>query len=197
MKTMKKGLVQVYTGNGKGKTTAAIGQAIRALGQDYKVCLIQFFKKPTSGEIKILKNLLSIKLHPHLSPPPLRGRIEEGGNSYTIKLLHPLPLYPEEKNRNFLRRKMKDILPKISKIIESKDYDLVILDEILIALREHLLAEEEILDLLKNKPKSVEVILTGRGASKKVLEAADLVTEMKEVKHPWRRGVRARKGIEY
>ena len=194
---MKKGLVQVYTGNGKGKTTAAIGQAIRALGQDYKVCLIQFFKKPTSGEIKILKNLLSIKLHPHLSPPPLRGRIEEGGNSYTIKLLHPLPLYPEEKNRNFLRRKMKDILPKISKIIESKDYDLVILDEILIALREHLLAEEEILDLLKNKPKSVEVILTGRGASKKVLEAADLVTEMKEVKHPWRRGVRARKGIEY
>ncbi|PIZ18188.1 cob(I)yrinic acid a,c-diamide adenosyltransferase, partial [Candidatus Desantisbacteria bacterium CG_4_10_14_0_8_um_filter_48_22] len=66
---MKKGLVQVYTGNGKGKTTAAIGQAIRALGQDYKVCLIQFFKKPTSGEIKILKNLLSIKLHPHLSPP--------------------------------------------------------------------------------------------------------------------------------
>ena len=194
---MKKGLVQVYTGNGKGKTTAAIGQAIRALGQDYKVCLIQFFKKPTSGEIKILKNLLSIKLHPHLSPPPLRGRIEEGGNSYTIKLLHPLPLYPEEKNRNFLRRKMKDILPKISKIIESKDYDLVILDEILIALREHLLAEEEILDLLKNKPKSVEVILTGRGASNKVLEAANLVTEMKEVKHPWRRGVRARKGIEY
>ena len=170
---MKKGLVQIYTGNGKGKTTAAIGQAIRALGQDYKVCLIQFFKKPFSGEIRILKNLPS------------------------IKLLHPLPFYPEEKNRNFLRRKMKDILPKISKIIESKDYDLVILDEILIALREHLLAEEEILDLLKNKPASVELILTGRGASNKVLEAANLVTEMKEVKHPWRRGVRARKGIEY
>ncbi|HCG77491.1 TPA: cob(I)yrinic acid a,c-diamide adenosyltransferase, partial [bacterium] len=72
-----------------------------------------------------------------------------------------------------------------------------ILDEILIALREHLLAEEEILDLLKNKPASVELILTGRGASNKVLEAANLVTEMKEVKHPWRRGVRARKGIEY
>ena len=197
MKTMKKGLVQVYTGNGKGKTTAAIGQAIRALGQDYKVCLIQFFKKPTSGEIKILKNLLSIKLHPHLSPPPLRGRIEEGGNSYTIKLLHPLPLYPEEKNRNLLKRKIKDILPKISEIVKSKGYDLVILDEILIVLRDNLLAEEEILNLLKNKPASVELILTGRGASNKVLEAANLVTEMKEVKHPWRRGVRARKGIEY
>ena len=92
---------------------------------------------------------------------------------------------------------MKDILPKISKIIESKDYDLVILDEILIALGEHLLAEEEILDLLKNKPASVELILTGRGATKKVLEAADLVTEMKEVKHPYRSGIKIRRGIEY
>ena len=170
---MKKGLVQVYTGNGKGKTTAAIGQAIRALGQDYKVCLIQFFKKPTSGELKILKNFPN------------------------LKLLHPLPLYPEEKNRNLLKRKIKDILPKISEIVKSKGYDLVILDEILIVLRDNLLAEEEILNLLKNKPASVELILTGRGATKKVLEAADLVTEMKEVKHPYRSGIKIRRGIEY
>ncbi len=170
---MKKGLVQVYTGNGKGKTTAAIGQAIRALGQDYKVCLIQFFKKPTSGETKILKNLPN------------------------IKLIHPLPFYPEEKNRDFLKKKIKDILPAISKIIKSKTYDLVILDEINIALRDHLLPEDDILNLIKNKPKSVELILTGRGATEKIIKAADLVTELKEVKHPWRKRIKARRGIEY
>ena len=170
---MKKGLVQVYTGNGKGKTTAAIGQAIRALGRGYKVCLIQFFKKPASGEIRILKNLSN------------------------IKLIHPLPFYPEGKNRALLKKKAKDIFSAISKIIKSKIYDLVILDEVNVALHMHLLAEKEILNLLKDKPKSVEVIFTGRGATKKIIESVDLVTEFKEVKHPWKRGVKARKGIEY
>lgn len=170
---MKEGLIQVYTGNGKGKTTAAIGQAIRALGQDYKICLIQFFKKPTSGEIKILKNLPS------------------------IKLIHPLPFYPEGKNQALLKKKTKDIFPVVSKIIKSKMYDLVILDEVNVALQEHLLVEKEILNLLKDKPKSVEVILTGRGATKKIIESADLVTEFKEIKHPWRKGIKARRGIEY
>ncbi len=170
---MKEGLVQVYTGNGKGKTTAAIGQAIRALGRGYKVCFIQFFKKSESGEVKILKNFPN------------------------LKLLHPLPFYPAEKNQDFLKQKIETILPKISKIIKSENYDLVILDEINIALRNELLKERDILDLLKNKPKSVELILTGRGATKKIIESADLVTEMKEIKHPLTKGVKARRGIEY
>ncbi len=170
---MKKGLVQVYTGNGKGKTTAAVGQTIRALGRGYQVCFIQFFKKSESGEVKILKNFPN------------------------LKLLHPLQFYPTEKNRNFLKKKIETILPKISKIIKSENYDLVILDEINIALRNELLKERDILDLLKNKPKSVELILTGRGATKKIIESADLVTEMKEIKHPLTKGVKARRGIEY
>ena len=170
---MKKGLIQVYTGNGKGKTTAAVGQAIRALGRGYKVCFIQFFKQPTSGEIKILKNFPD------------------------LKLVHPLPLYPEKKNLPLLQRKAKGLLSFISKIIKSKTYDLVILDEVNIALREGFLDKTIFLDLLKNKPKSVEVILTGRGATEKIIKAADLVTEMKEIKHPFKKGVKARKGIEY
>ena len=170
---MKKGLVQVYTGNGKGKTTAAIGQAIRALGRGYQVCFIQFFKEHTSGEIKILKSFPN------------------------LKLLHPLPFYPTEKNRNFLKKKIESILPKISKVIKSKTYDLVILDEINITLRNELLEEREILNLIKNKPKSVELILTGRGATEEIIKMADLVTEMKEIKHPLKKGTKARKGIEY
>ena len=170
---MKKGLVQVYTGNGKGKTTAAIGQAIRVLGSGYKVCFIQFFKKSESGEVKILKSFPN------------------------LKLLHPLPFYPAEKNRDFLKKKIETILLRISKIIKSENYDLVILDELNIALRNELLEERDILDLLKNKPKSVELIFTGRGATKKIIESADLVTEMKEIKHPFKKGIKARKGIEY
>ena len=170
---MKKGLVQVYTGNGKGKTTAAIGQAIRALGRGYQVCFIQFFKRPVSGEVKILKSFPN------------------------LKLLHPLPFYPTEKNRNFLKKKIKVVLPGISEIIKSESYDLVILDEINIALRNELLKEKDILDLLKNRPKSVELILTGRGATEEIIKMADLVTETKEIKHPLKKGVKAREGIEY
>ena len=170
---MKKGLVQVYTGNGKGKTTAAIGQAIRALGRGYQVCFIQFFKRPVSGEVKILKSFPN------------------------LKLLHPLPFYPTKKNQYFLKKKIKDILPEVSKIIKSENYDLVILDEINIALRNKLLEEREILNLIKNKPESVELILTGRGATEEIIKMADLVTEMKEIKHPLKKGVKAREGIEY
>ena len=170
---MKKGLVQVYTGNGKGKTTAAIGQAIRALGRGYKVYFIQFFKEHNSGEVKILKSFPN------------------------LKLVHPLPFYPTEKNQDFLKQKIRNILQKISKIIKSENYDLVILDEINIALRNELLKERDILDLLKNKPKSVELILTGRGATKEIIKAANLVTEMKEIKHPLKKGVKAREGVEY
>jgi len=170
---MRKGLVQVYTGDGKGKTTAAIGQAIRALGRGYQVCFIQFFKEHNSGEVKILKNFPN------------------------LKLLHPLPFYPTKKNRDFLKKKIERILLEISKIIKSKTYDLVILDEINIALRNELLKEGDILDLLKNKPRSLELILTGRGATKEIIKMADLVTEMKEIKHPLKKGIKAREGIEY
>lgn len=170
---MKKGLVQVYTGDGKGKTTAAVGQAIRVLGRGYKVCFIQFFKKPTSGEVKILKSFPN------------------------LKLVHPLPFYPTEKNQDFLKKKIKGILPKISKIIKSENYDLVILDEINIALKNELLKERDVLNLIKNKPKSVELILAGRGATEEIIKKVDLVTELKEIKHPWKKGIKAREGIEY
>ena len=173
----EKGLIQIYTGDGKGKTTASIGQAIRARGHKFKVCFVYFFKNLKDfpyGEVELLKGLgieivNFVPRHPHFykNIPP------EGVREECLKALESL----EE--------------------IFQKNYDMVILDEILIALRDGFLKEEEILQLLEKKPESLEIILTGRGATKKIIERADLVTEMKEIKHPFHQGVKKRRGIEY
>ena len=172
-----KGLIQVYTGDGKGKTTASIGQAIRAKGHNFKVCFVYFFKNLqdfTYGEVEILKGLgievvNFVPQHPHFykNIPP------EG-----------------------VREKCLKALESIKEIFE-KGYHMLILDEILIALRDKFLKEHEILELLDKKPGALEIILTGRGATKKIIHRADLVTEMKKIKHPFHRGVKERRGIEY
>ncbi|MFB0526830.1 MAG: cob(I)yrinic acid a,c-diamide adenosyltransferase [bacterium] len=173
----KKGLIQIYTGDGKGKTTASIGQAIRAKGHKFKVCFVYFFKNLKDfhyGEVEVLKGLgieivSLVPRHPHFykNIPP------EG-----------------------LREECLKALESIKEIFE-KNYDMIILDEILIALRDRFLKEEEILQLLEKKPESLEIILTGRGATRKIIERAALVTEMKKIKHPFHRGVKERRGIEY
>ncbi len=171
---MKKAIVQVFTGHGKGKTTAAIGQAIRALGWKKKVLLIQFLKKGLYGEIKTLKHFNNVK-------------IIQSGPNYIVE--------------DWIKLKKKGVIgktyDKVKDLILSGEYHLVILDEINFALDKGLIEMEEVIKLINNRPKDVNLILTGRNAPKKIIEMADLVTEMKEIKHDYRKGMKARKGIEY
>jgi len=173
----KKGLIQVYTGDGKGKTTASIGQAIRAKGHKLKVCFVYFFKDLKAfpyGEMEVLKGL---------------------GIDTTGFVPHH-PHFDKKISAKMIREECLAALEAIKEIFQ-KNYDMLILDEMLIALRDGFLKEGEILDLLAKKPESLEIILTGRGATKKIIETADLVTEMKRIKHPLNRGVKGKEGIEY
>ena len=158
---MKRGLVQVYTGGGKGKTTVAVGQTLRALGRGYRVCFIQFFKHNLSGEIKALKRF----------SPQIKV--------INFKQVHPFFSKLSSSELNNLKGKVKSDLKEVVKIIKSETYDLVVLDEILIALHDNFISEKEILNLIDERPKGVELILTGRRATKKIIEKADLATEMK------------------
>ncbi len=166
-------MIQVYTGNGKGKTTAAFGLALRASGAGLKVYIGQFAKGRSYSEIKALKKIKNI-------------RIEQFGRSCFIKRS------PEKKDFELARAGFK----KISEIIRKKKYRLIILDEINIAVKLKLIPLRDLLRLIKNTPKSTELVLTGRYAHLKIIKVADLVSEVKEVKHYYAKGVKARRGIE-
>ncbi|MFN3740745.1 MAG: cob(I)yrinic acid a,c-diamide adenosyltransferase [Thermodesulfovibrionales bacterium] len=170
---MRKGYVQIYTGDGKGKTTAAIGLAIRAAGAGLKVFFAQFIKNRRCSEHKALErfdDLITIKQYG-------RGFIR-GKPSKEIE------------------RIIKKGFNEVKKVVLSGDYDIVILDEINVALHYNLLDTSEIMELIKNKPSGAELVLTGRYAPQKLIKKADLVTEMKKIKHYMDRGVKARTGIE-
>jgi cob(I)alamin adenosyltransferase len=170
------GLVQIYTGNGKGKTSAAFGQSLRAIGRGLKVYVIQFIKGGFDyGELYIVEKL-----------PNLELRAFGHGKFITEK--------PPKKDDV---KSAKDALDLAIKVVSSGDYDIVILDEINVALMLGLITLDSVIDLIKKKPKHVELILTGRGAHEKLIKAADLVTEMKEIKHPFKNGIPPRKGIEF
>lgn len=170
---MKKGFIQVYTGDGKGKTTAALGLALRASGAGLKVYIGQFMKKGCFSEHKALKKFTNIKA-------------EQFGQGCLIRKK------PTAKDKTLALKGFS----KIKKIINKGDYDLVILDEINLALSYKLLSMEDVLALLKEKPKQVEIILTGRKAPIEIIKIADLVTEMKEKKHYYKKGECSRVGIE-
>jgi len=168
-----RGLVHVYTGDGKGKTTAALGLALRAVGQGMKVIIIQFIK----GDCICGEHLSAARYH-------LFEIVQlNTGNSFTQNL--------EE-----LRSTTEQTLALAEKIVLGGDYDVVILDEIFVAISKGLVSTEQTLNLMNRKPGPMELILTGRGAPKEIIEQADLVTEMVAVKHPFTKGVMARKGIE-
>jgi cob(I)alamin adenosyltransferase len=172
-----KGLIQVYTGDGKGKTTASIGQAIRAKGHKFKVCFVHFFKNPKDtpyGEMEVLKKL----------------GIE------TVGFAPYHPHFYKDITAKQIREECLKALQSIKEIFQ-KGYDMIVLDEILIALRDRFLKEGEILDLLEKRPESLEIILTGRGATRKIIQRADLVTEMKKIKHPFNQGLKGKERIEY
>jgi len=170
------GLVQVYTGDGKGKTSAAFGLALRALGRGLKVYVIQFIKGGFDyGELYAIKQLANLELKAF-------GR----GMFITEKP-------PEEVDIKLAM----EAFELAEKVVVSGEYDIVILDEINVALNLRLIKVDEVVKLLKIKPRHVELVLTGRYAPSEIIEAADLVTEMKEIKHPFRKGVPSRKGVEY
>ena len=171
-----RGFIQVYTGNGKGKTTAALGLALRAVGHRFKVFVIQFLKGGmVYGELRSAK-----KLSPYLTIVPM-------GREHFVNKKNPHPI-----DRRWAEKGWE--LAKRS--VQSQKYQLVILDEINVAVEYGLVPLEELLDLMKSKPESVELVLTGRWARPEVLRRADLVTEMKEVKHYYRKGMESRVGIE-
>lgn len=170
---LKRGYVQVYTGEGKGKTTATFGLALRAICAGYKVYIGQFMKGSSYSELKAPKYL------PNLT-------IEQFGEPRSFRTA------PTQREIDIAN----DGLKTIQAIINSGEYDVVVLDEINIALKYNIFTTEKVLSIIKNKPDHVELILTGRYAKKEIIEVADLVTEMRMLKHYYSEGVTARTGIE-
>ena len=173
------GLVIVYTGKGKGKTTAALGIALRASGYEKKICMIQFIKGSWHyGEMDSSK-----KLEPKFEMVAVGkgfvGIIDDKS--------------PKEEHQKIAQEAIKISNEKI----QSGNYDIVILDEINYAVNLELISVKDVLSLIKSKPMGVDLILTGNYAKEEIIEAADLVTEMKEIKHPFQRGIKAKKGIDF
>jgi len=172
---MKKGFLQIYTGDGKGKTTAALGLALRAAGHGLRTYIAQFMKGQTYGELK------SINLVPEME-------IEQFGKDTFIHIDQATPKDIQMAQHGLRKAKEKML---------SGEFSIIILDEINMAVYFKLLTVTEVLDFISAKPKSIELILTGRRAPDELIQRADLVTEMKEIKHYYSQGVDARDGIEY
>jgi len=171
-----RGYVQVYTGNGKGKTTAALGLAIRAAGRGLKTYIGQFMKGQFYGELKALE-----KLQPLI-------KVEQYGKDAFVHVQNP--------PKNADRRLAEIALSRAKDAMCSMEYDIVIFDEIITSHFFHLVSLEAMLGLLSSKPDGVEVVFTGRYAPKKLIDVADLVTEMRQIKHYLSGGITAREGIE-
>jgi len=176
MMSLDEGLIQVYTGDGKGKTTAALGLAIRAAGQGLKVYIVQFMKGwPHYGELTTLGQQANVT-------------IRQFGRPDFVDRENPDPVDV---------RMAQEALDHAREVVKSGEYDLVILDEVNVAVDWKLIQLPDVLSLLDEKPAGVELVLTGRYAHPEIIARADLVTEMKEIKHPYRKGLSRRRGIDY
>ncbi len=201
------GLVHVYTGEGKGKTSAAMGLALRAVGQGFKVYVIQFLKGGAyTGEFIAGKNFL-----------PNINLIQFGRKCINEQKQTKLIGFDEEyKFYDFIRddiecgscrycfandeqqkKYVEAAFEKAKKVSTTGEYDLVILDEINVAVNLNFVEVDSVLELIKNKFEKTELVLTGRGLNQKIVEAADYVSEVKMIKHPFEKGISARRGIEY
>ena len=174
---MELGLIHIYCGDGKGKTTAAMGLAVRCAGRDKKVLITQFLKDNTSGEISVLENIKNItivkgdpvtKFFKFMSPE--EQRITKGEHS----------------------KRFKSITHKAV----SDNYDILIMDEIIASINLELIELEDVIEFLKNKPQGLEVVMTGRNPNEKLIAMSDYVSEIKAVKHPYEKGIGSRIGIE-
>jgi cob(I)alamin adenosyltransferase len=175
----EKGLVIVYTGDGKGKTTAALGLCVRAAGYDEKVCIIQFIKGSWKyGEIDGIKRLApNVELYQ--------------------KGLGFVGIIDDKLDKSEHIKAAGEALEFARGRILSGDYDIVILDEINVAIHLKLIKVDDVLNIIENKPKSLDLVLTGRNAKNEIIDRADLVTEMREIKHPFQKGIKAKKGIDF
>ena len=175
----EKGLVIVYTGNGKGKTTAALGMALRAIGYDHKVCMLQFIKGSWHyGEMDSSK-----KLEPNFE-------LIAVGKGF-VGILDDNS--PREEHEKYAAEAVRICREKIF----SEKYDVIILDEVNYAITLGLIDVQEIIKIIKEKPSELDLVLTGRNVREEIVELADLVTEMKEIKHPFKSGIKAKKGIDF
>jgi cob(I)alamin adenosyltransferase len=173
---LKLGLVQVYTGDGKGKTTAALGAALRACGHGLRVLMIQFMKGSGEyGEVKIAAKIPGFTLH------------QSGLPTFVDREA------PGEEDRRLAREGWR----KAWEALRSGSYDVIILDEINVAADYGLVPLDDVVRFIEEKPREVELILTGRGARPEIIERADLVSEVRMVRHPYERGVAARRGVEF
>ncbi len=172
---MKKGYTQVYTGNGKGKTTAALGLSLRAAGAGLKVFIAQFIKKRRCSEHDIIRERFSDLI-----------TVKQFGEGFILK----------RTITQFDIKSAQKGLAEIRNAIESDEYDVVILDEVNVAVHYNLISVADLLDIMKKKPKGIELVITGRYADERVIEKADLVTEMMEIKHYKEKEVKSRRGIE-
>jgi len=176
MKKLEKGFVQIYTGNGKGKSTAAIGQAVRAAGFGLKTYIAQFMKEYPYNELISLKQLsqwITIE--------------QFGGDEFVYQKELPDKVELDKATKGLQTAKEKML---------SGEYDLIILDEAIVAIYFKLIDTSDLIQFIKNKPTNIELILTGRYCPEELIQLADLVTEMKEVKHYYQKGVTSRRGIE-
>lgn len=175
----KDGLVIVYTGNGKGKTTAALGMALRAVGYNLKICMIQFIKGSWHyGEIDSSK-----RLEPEFE-------LITAGKGFVGII--------DDKSPREEHEKMAQKALCISKEkIQSGKYDIIILDEVNYAINLDLIDVNDVLDLINSKPSNLNLVLTGNYVKPKIVEASDLVTEMNEIKHPFKLGIKAKRGIDF
>jgi cob(I)alamin adenosyltransferase len=175
----KDGLVIVYTGNGKGKTTAALGLALRAIGYEHKVCMLQFIKGSWHyGEMNSSK-----KLEPNFE-------LIAVGKGF-VGILDDNS--PREEHEKYAAEALRICREKIF----SEKYNVVILDEVNYAINLGLINVQEIIKLIKEKPANLDLVLTGNHVKEEIVELADLVTEMKEIKHPFKSGIKAKKGIDF
>ena len=175
------GLVVVNTGDGKGKTTAALGLAVRAAGNGLKVLIIQFIKgRWKTGESQSL---------PLLAPNVQLVRM---GMGFTIERLRD-PRIPMEEHEEAA----KQALERAREVVLADEYDMIVLDEILGSIKAGLVSLDDVLGLIRDKPERLHLVLTGRGAPPELVDAADLVTEMRLVKHPYQQGIAAQRGIEF
>jgi cob(I)alamin adenosyltransferase len=170
----KNGYIHLYTGNGKGKSTAAMGLALRAAGSGMRVFVAQFVKGMHYSELDTLNRIPEIEVKQY------------GLDCFIVNLPTPADIDAARKG-----------LKEVNWLISNHEYDMVILDEVCIALYYHLFEIEEVLTLIQGKPETMELVLTGRYAPPELIEIADLVTEMTEIKHYYSKGIKARKGIEF
>lgn len=176
-RSLAKGYVHIYTGTGKGKTTCAMGLGLRAASVGYKVCMFQFLKKKGSA----VENKLRLP------------------NFKVVCLEQCHPMFDKRGMEIYEAMSWKVLkdLGRIKKVLKSLKFDVVILDEIINCVSGKCIPEDAIIELIRSKPKYVELVLTGRGATKRLIACADYVTDMANVKHPFDKGVSARRGIEY